>query len=56
MKAETGGGKRLELGNFGVRGLAEEETREDRKGERKMSIERRRGKRRGEKWGLRLGR
>lgn len=56
MKAETGGGKRLELGNFGVRGLAEEETREDRKEERKMSIERRRGKRRGEKWGLRLGR
>lgn len=56
MKAETGGEKRLELGNFGVKGFGEEETRENRKGERKMNIERRRGKRGGEKWGLRLGR
>lgn len=35
-----------------MRGLGEDETRKDREGGRKMSNERRMGKRGGEEWGL----
>lgn len=57
-KRERARGKKWlqRIWNFGVKGLGEDGTRKGREEGRKMSNERRVGKRGEEEWGLRLGR